>query len=68
MTEYLNQRYGSPNIVSIEEIHGKIGIVGQTACDTWGGGGHVDIWDGQNTISATSLYPQCKTLYFWELK
>ncbi|QIU94580.1 T6SS effector amidase Tae4 family protein [Bacteroides faecium] len=68
MIDYLDQKYGIHEVVTVDEIQDKKGIVGQVDCEGWGGGGHVDIWDDANTVSADRLYPECETLYFWEFK
>lgn len=65
---YLDGKYGTHESVTLEDIKGKTGIIGQTKCDGWGSGGHVDIWDGTNTISSYHPYYQCQNLYFWNLK
>ena len=64
---YLDGKYGTHQTVTLEDIKGKTGIIGQTDCD-WGAGGHVDIWDGTNTISSDHPYYECENLYFWNLK
>ena len=64
---YLDGKYGTHQTVTLEDIKGKTGIIGQTDCG-WGAGGHVDIWDGTNTISSDHPYYECKNLYFWNLK
>lgn len=64
---YLDGKYGTHQTVTLENIKGKTGIIGQTDCD-WGAGGHVDIWDGTNTISSDHPYYECENLYFWNLK
>lgn len=65
---YLDGKYGTHQTVTLEDIKGKTGIIGQTKCEGWGAGGHVDIWDGTNTISSDHPYYQCENLYFWNLK
>lgn len=67
MIDYLDSKYGPHEVATLDEIAGKTGIVGQTDCG-WGAGGHVDIWNNTNTLSADGLYPDCKTLYVWDLK
>lgn len=67
MIDYLDQTYGSHEIVTINEITGKTGVIGQLDCG-WGSGGHVDIWNNTNTMSSDHPYTECKTLYFWNLK
>lgn len=68
MIIYLDQRYGMHETVTFDEIRGKVGIIGQTDCEGWGRGGHMDIWDGSNTMSSDHPYAECQTLYFWNLK
>ena len=68
MINYLDKKYGMHETVTYDDIAGKTGIIGQTDCKGWGEGGHMDIWDGTNTISSDHPYAECQTLYFWNLK
>lgn len=67
MVDYLNANYGEFEIVTMQNIEGRKGIIGYSDCNWSDASGHLDIWNGEDCLS-NDYSDDCDTIYFWEIK